>query len=61
MWLLLKFPDFKRYQVENKKIKGNYRMTLNVADPPRCLGSGSSNERVQLSRTPWSTSCLHRE
>ena len=61
MWLLLTFPDFKRYQVENKKIKGNYRMTLNVADPPQYLGSARLNERVQLSRIPWSTSCWHQE
>ena len=36
-------------------------MTLSVADPPQRSRSESLNERVQLSGTPWSTNCLHRE
>ena len=61
MWLLLKFPDLKRYQVGNEKIKYNYRMTLSVAYPPRCLDSVGLNERVQLSETLSSTNWLPQE
>ena len=50
----------KRYQIENKKITDNYRMTLNGGDLPRWLGNVAVNERVRLSGTLSSRGWLHQ-
>lgn len=56
MWLL----RVKRYQVENKKITDNYRMTLSGGDLLRLSHSGAVDERVLLSRTLLSTGLLRQ-
>lgn len=55
MWLL----RVKRYQVENKKITDNYRMTLSGGDLLR-LSHSEVDERVLLSRTLLSTGLLRQ-
>lgn len=44
MWL----RGLKRYQIEKKKIKDNYRMTLSGVDLPHWFGNVAVNGRVRL-------------